>query len=120
MTPERELELLAAIALKDEALSYLLTEKIDYMVTNKLGDPSAEHGTKLAAKALSTPQDLSALHAYGKRIADAVERLTVERCAENLSRRKCGSNQQRFYVGMCEELIRALPLGQIDIEELGK
>ena len=43
----------AQIEMLRNALQYLLTEKIDYMVSNNLGNPSAEHGTILASKALS-------------------------------------------------------------------
>lgn len=57
-------ELLADNARLREALDYLKTEKVDYMIRNKLGDPYAEHGTMLAVEALSTTpaQSLAKYH----------------------------------------------------------
>lgn len=50
---QNKTKLLTHIEQLREALDYLKTEKVDYMVLNKLGDPYAEHGTMLAIKALA-------------------------------------------------------------------
>ncbi|WP_412479875.1 hypothetical protein [Azonexus sp. IMCC34839] len=101
MTPERELELLAAIALKDEAIGAF---------ANRF--PESE----IAREAIAIQPDSTALSQYAKRIADAVEKLVVERCANECSSYVDFPGAQNG-VAKCAAAIRALPLGQIDIEK---
>lgn len=104
----RETELLAANAAL-EAEIVRLRETLRKLACLGNGDSYGNSiGNCIAQEALALPQDTTTLN----ELIEKVERLTIERCARESERSH--SREQSAY------LIRALPTGQIKLEELLK
>ena len=121
MTTKRELELEAEVMRLRNALELEVMRLRDVIFDMAGEEPGISWGK--ADKALSTPFTPTAL----PELIEKVEKMTIERCA-----RKCkpldmeekrhaagyGPGYLTYTASDCEQIIRALPTGQIKLEEL--
>lgn len=128
MTTKRELELEAEIVrLRETTATKLIVEAHDFgQFSDDFNQPQARSVRKAIrelCEALSTPFTPTAL----PELIEKVEKMTIARCAgvcKTLDRKEkrhaagYGPGYLTYTASDCEQIIRALPTGQIKLEEL--
>lgn len=113
MTTQRIAELEAEVMRLREALTTCVCAMQDYQAGIGITE-MFDKGERLGRKALALPRDTSALN----ELVEKVERRTIERCANEIDTTRPVGNDRDTNLRRVQMAIRALPVGQLKLEEL--
>ena len=105
----------AELELENLRLRSMLQELVDLMEDTRCGNYKPDSFTcQPAFEALSTPPSTQALAA----LVEKVEKLTIERCIDICDPEGYPNEDDKHMVHECRLAIRALPPGQLKLEDL--